>query len=114
MEGASPTTSIQPLSISYEAVSFGVHDYELHPFNEDGTPATQAGSHPFELTTSLVSNELSERQPVALPKDLRFNLPPGMIGNPTAVAQCSEANFATEAKFGQNSGAKPICVRPTP
>ena len=83
-----------------------MHDYELHPFNEDGTPATQAGSHPFELTTSLVSNELSERQPVALPKDLRFNLPPGMIGNPTAVAQCSEANFATEAKFGQNSGAE--------
>ena len=29
----------------------------------------------------------------ALPKHLGFNLPPGLIGDPRAVPQCSEADF---------------------
>ena len=63
---------------------FGMAGYELSPLNEDGTPATQAGSHPFQLTTTLVLEpDRGTPNPVALPKDLSFDLPPGLVGNPT-------------------------------
>ena len=71
--------------------------YQLSPFNEDGAPATQAGSHPYQLTTTLVLNQTNKtgvRTPVALPKDLRFNLPPGLVGDPNAAAQCTMVDFA--------------------
>ena len=96
--GVAPrVSSTQQLTVSGEPTPFGVQSYELTPSNEDGTPATQAGTQPFQLTTTLVTNQTFQpggRQPVALPKDLRFNLPPGLVGNPNAAAQCSEADFA--------------------
>ena len=79
--------------------------YELAPFNEDGTPATQAGSHPFQLTTTLVLNQTAARQPVALPKDLSFNLPPGLIGNPNA------ADAVHDGRLRRARRSKPICAR---
>jgi hypothetical protein len=57
------------------------------------------GSHPFALTTTLVTNQEPShggngaRRPVEDPKDLRFELPPGLVGNPDAAAQCSIAQF---------------------
>ena len=98
--GAPRTTSVQQLTINPETTPFGLQSYELTPVNEDGTPATQAGAHPFQLTTTLVMNQSATREPVALPKDLHFNLPPGLVGNAnlvgsaTAPTQCSEADFA--------------------
>ncbi|HTZ64056.1 MAG TPA: hypothetical protein VMB51_08125 [Solirubrobacteraceae bacterium] len=89
--------STQQLTVSGEPVPFGIRSYELTPLNEDGTPATEAGAQPFQLTTALTTNEdvqIGSRQPVALPRDLSINLPPGLVGNPNAVAQCSEADFA--------------------
>jgi hypothetical protein len=90
--GAPPASSTVPVPISDTRAPFGLASYSLGPFNEDGTPATQAGAHPFELVTSLVLNQIG-REPVELPKDLNFRLPPGLVGNPTAVAQCTMANF---------------------
>ena len=93
--GASRVSSIQHVTVSGEPTPFGVQDYELSPLNEDGTPATQAGSHPFQLTTTVVMNQTRpEPQPIALPKDLRFNLPPGLVGDPNAAAQCTMTNFS--------------------
>jgi len=91
--GAARTSRVQDLTVNGEATPFGVQGYELSPLNENGTPATQAGSHPFQLTTTLVTNQTTARVPVALPKDLRFNLPQGLVGNPNAAAQCTMANF---------------------
>ena len=95
--GALSTSSVQHVTVNGEATPFGVQGYELSPLNEDGTPATQAGSHPFELTTTLVLNQTLQKgdpQPVALPKDLRFNLPPGLVGDPHAAAQCTMTDFS--------------------
>ena len=91
--GAGAVESEQYLTVNGEPAAFGIQAYELRPFNEDGTPATQAGSPPFQLTTQLTLNQAT-RQPVALPKDVSFRLPPGLIGNPNAVAKCSEVDFA--------------------
>jgi hypothetical protein len=73
--------------------SFGVEDYELAFEEEGGALDTQAGSHMFQLTSTLALNQTAEGQPVALTKDLHFKLPAGLIGNATAVAQCTLKNF---------------------
>ncbi len=89
--GASVTRAL-PVPVTDAPPAFGLSGYELAPFNEDGSPADQAGSHPFELTTTLVMNQIA-RQPVQLPRDFRFHLPPGLVGNPSAASQCTMANF---------------------
>ena len=96
--GAAPVSRTLQVHVSGEPAGFGLGGFELTPFNEDGTPATQAGSHPFQLTTTLVMNQIIPpgsvlRQPVELPKDLSFHLPPGLLGNPSAATQCTMANF---------------------
>jgi len=92
--GAPQAASTEQLLVNGSPTPFGIQRYELSPSNGDGTAATQAGSQPFQLTTTLVTNQTSARLPVALPKDLSFNLPPGLIGNPTATTHCSEVDFA--------------------
>ncbi len=92
--GAAQASSTQELLVNGSPIRFGVQGYELSPLNEGGTSATQAGSQPFQLTTTLVTNQTAARLPVALPKDLSFNLPAGLIGNPNTVTQCSEVDFA--------------------
>jgi hypothetical protein len=77
------------------ATPFGVEDYELDAEQEGGAATTQAGSHPFQLTTTtLLNNNLPLTRPPAMVKDLNFHLPPGLLGNPTPFPQCSEQQFA--------------------
>ena len=81
-------------SVSPKAAGFDLAGFELTPLEESGAPATRAGTHPFQLTTVLsLDQTASPREPVALPKDFRFHLPAGLLGNTTAVRQCSMADF---------------------
>jgi uncharacterized repeat protein (TIGR01451 family) len=95
------------LTISAAPVKFGVEAYELTASNEVGSLDTQAGSHPFGLTTTLMLNRTAESpyQP-ALPKDLDFRLPPGLIGNPTPFPQCTEVAFLKSKNFVNECPAK--------
>jgi hypothetical protein len=98
--GGAPAASLQrPITVSDEPTPFGPANYELTAFNENGSLDTQAGSHPYALTTVLDLNRTAEApfQP-AQEKDLRFALPPGLLGNPTPFPQCSSAQF--ESKSG--------------
>lgn len=58
-----------------------------------GPPDTQAGSHPFAITIEFELNKgLIGETPVPLGGEARkvaVNLPPGLIGDPTAVPQCT-------------------------
>ena len=68
--------------------------------NADGTADTQAGSHPYEITTAFAINQSVRRgydepeggEPLAL--DLA--VPPGLVGEPGAVPQCTRAQFDSE------------------
>jgi len=94
--GAPPLSRTFEVPVSGEAAKYGVSRFEAQPFNEDGTPASQAGSHPFQLTTTLVMNQKAvPRLPIELPKDFTFHLAPGLVGNPTAAGQCTMADFFT-------------------
>jgi hypothetical protein len=80
----------------------GASGFEATTTKLDGTPATQAGSHPYELSTAINFNragEFAEQPGVPFPdgdlKDLRLELPPGLIGNPTVIGQCTLAQFNT-------------------
>jgi uncharacterized repeat protein (TIGR01451 family) len=93
--GAPAEAAREAVAIDGSAAPFGVEKYLLKPEQESGAADSQAGSHPFQLTTELALNQTAAEEPVALPKNLQFSLPPGLIGNPNATPQCSQANFNT-------------------
>jgi uncharacterized repeat protein (TIGR01451 family) len=110
--GAAPALSRHALALGESAPLFGAENYELSPEEEGGSLDTQAGSHPFQLTTTLTFTTKGERvnavvgelehevipeaQPVALTRDLRFNLPPGLVGNPTPLPKCRTDLFLAD------------------
>jgi hypothetical protein len=79
--------------------AFGLEDQSVTFTNKDGTPAIQAGSHPYAMTTLLhfktTTNAKSELVPDGSPKEVIADLPPGFAADPTAVPQCSNADFAS-------------------
>jgi hypothetical protein len=104
--GTPPSSVTRPVTISNASVPFGVEQYEMGLEEEGGEPVKQAGKHPFQLTTTIALNQLQdihplihppeftpEVAPAALTKDLDFKLPPGLIGNATAIPQCSTNQF---------------------
>jgi hypothetical protein len=102
---APPRAVTRPLTASAGGTPFGVERYELSPEEEDGSPASQAGSHPFQLTTTIEMNQTFGRDPLhpenelpatpALLKNLNTTLPPGLLGDPTAIPKCSDVAFST-------------------
>ncbi len=84
------------------AEPFGIERYEQTPETEAGALDMQAGSHPYQLTTTLDFNQTLGLEPEehrivpmapALDKNLSFKLPPGLIGDVNAVPQCSDVDF---------------------
>jgi hypothetical protein len=102
-----PAPLEQPVTVKDEPTPFAIERYALAPENEDGTPDTLAGSHPFQLTSTLDLNETLAReqedeqqaQPEpsapALARNLGFELPPGLLGDPQAVPPCPDIDFST-------------------
>jgi len=116
--GAPPASVTRPLVISSNPAPFGLANYELTPFHEDGTPDTQAGSHPFELTTTLGFNsgytEATGPLPTESAKDLQVRLPTGLVGNPNAVPQCTTAQFtAHQNEAGEGLAYTNLCPATT-
>jgi hypothetical protein len=82
---------------------------------ESGPVDVRAGSHPWELTTSFVFNTRLSETGLTIPdedvKDILVELPPGLIGNPTVLPECSIKQFETplesppEESSYENSGA---------
>jgi len=80
---------------------FGIEEYSLIPEEPGGRIDTQAGSHPFQLTSVLAldtqANDKEGRpRTFALPRDIVSELPVGMFGNPTPFAQCTDAQFGAQ------------------
>ncbi len=104
LEGAS---SDEAIPIGSAPVGFGVERFEQAPLNEDGSIDAQAGSHPFQFTTTLTfdqgfgksepEEEYPQAAPLAMPRNLAFDLPPGLIGNPESVPQCPLYKFQPNA-----------------
>jgi hypothetical protein len=89
-----PASIEKQVTISSALPNFGFVDSDVWMSNADGTLDTQAGSVPYSLTATFALNYypgvtnggLSER-------NIDVNVPPGIVGNPTAVPQCTRRQF---------------------
>jgi hypothetical protein len=99
-----PSSTSSPVTISPNPIpSFGFQGSSGWFSNADGTLDTQAGSHPYEFTYSFDMNtshydSSGKKREILVPaggepRNLTVNLPPGFIGNPTAVPQCTRQLF---------------------
>jgi hypothetical protein len=85
------------------SAEFGLNNFDVTFTNKDGTPATQAGSHPFAMTTKFGLNskpgpEVEGEIYAVLDgelKDLSIEEVAGFIGDATAVPRCSTADFSS-------------------
>jgi uncharacterized repeat protein (TIGR01451 family) len=106
--GASTVSASHQLAVG-SVRRFGIEDYSLTPEEQGGGLDTQAGSHPFQLTSvvtlnSQTADEKGAPRTVALPKDIVGDLPPGLVGNPTPFVQCTDSQFAQDAQEQEEIG----------
>jgi hypothetical protein len=113
-----PSTS-RALSVSGLPAPFGLEQFGFEAEDENGAPVTQAGAHPFQLTTVLNLNiephtfhgeggeQVHEVDSGGFAKELRVNLPPGFVGDTRAVPQCSDADFDSTLSDGQGDRCPP-------
>ena len=102
--GGAPTSAstVGLLHIDSAPAGFGVANWDGWFSNEDGTVDTQAGSHPYAATFDLEVNSAPQpgnpNQHFMLDaggelRNTEVDLPPGFVGNPTAVPQCPRDRF---------------------
>jgi hypothetical protein len=112
--GGAPASIKRPITVSSAPVPYGIQRNEIALEEEGGAPTTQAGAHPFQLTSTIALNQLADIEPLsspfakpevtppALAKDVNVKLPPGLIGNATAIPQCTTAQFS-EVNIGEDA-----------
>jgi hypothetical protein len=90
----------------------GISNFDAWASNADGTIDTQAGSHPYEFTVAFAPNNYLGNK-IFLPsggeaKAVNVNLPPGLVGEPNGVPQCTRQEF-DEGEFagGEVGGCPP-------
>jgi hypothetical protein len=116
--GDGPAASeVQEIEVSPEETPFGIERFSARAEEEGGASAAQAGGHPFQTTTTIQLNaghfevaarrlESSVEQP-AQPRNLRFPLPAGLVGNATTVPTCSMADFLERSTVAEAANLCP-------
>jgi hypothetical protein len=95
--GGAPSTAstTDPITVSSKPPAFGFAGWDVWSSNADGTLDTQAGSHPYETTFSYDLNNYFREGGYGYVsaggenESLIAKLPPGLVGDPTVVAQCT-------------------------
>jgi hypothetical protein len=98
---------------------FGIDEFSLIPEEVGGTIDTQAGSHPFQITSAVTLDSQTpdargNPRTVALPKDVIAELPPGFIGNPTPFAQCTDQQFAQNLEAARHGTGESLKINACP
>jgi hypothetical protein len=97
--GQAPSISISRPVLVGESTPFGVQENEFSLEEEGGQPPVQAGSHPFQVTSTIMLNRNAKGLPASLAKDVSVELPAGMVGNPAVTPKCTIGQFL---KVGEN------------
>jgi hypothetical protein len=99
--GGEPVTEVEPTPIDAVDAGWGLvpHSFVADFFEEDGlTPVRQAGEHPDLATFEFDLNTVPypglpepnrQRKPFGDIRHVTVELPPGFVGNPTAVDECA-------------------------
>lgn len=101
--GAPAASTVDPVTIATAPPPFGVDAFDgTVSADAAGTPFTQAGGHPYAATVSIDFNTLTDPAPLRGPlwpvepvKDVLADLPPGLVGDPTAAERCTAAQLAS-------------------
>jgi hypothetical protein len=93
-------------TVGSSSPSFGAAGFSSYASGADGQPATQAGDHPYELTTRIdLANErrnlpdefgavnLTSTEDI---KDVVVDLPLGLLGSALATPQCTFAQLSSQ------------------
>ena len=98
------------------AAEFGLSDFKVSFTGPEGETVTQAGSHPYLMTTSFDVNTEDTGEgifPVESTKDLLVSLAPGFAGDQSATPRCAALDFLTlreSIKPGGGGGRTPSCA----
>ena len=99
--------------LAMQGVGFGIKNFEIRFENEDGTPDTQAGSHPYQFVDFFELNSHFKRMesnadspylrvPDGVLRDVTVDLPPGLVGDPNAPPKkCTGAELRTVNPNGE-------------
>src|SRR6202161_153495 len=92
--GGAPTqaSSEDHVTVSSLPAAFGFSQWDVWFSNADGTSDTQAGSHPYEATFDYKLDTALREGESKLPAETRnieVLLPPGFVGDATAVPRCT-------------------------
>jgi hypothetical protein len=87
--GAAAAAVSQPTTVSSAPVPFGVSDFRMRSFAEDGSLSSQAGGHPFDMLTSFdLNTDLGTYSSPEDVRDVAVELPLGLVGNPLTAPKC--------------------------
>jgi hypothetical protein len=115
--GAPPISTESHNEVSSAAAPFGAERFEFYKAGLNGSQETQAGGHPYELTTTIDLNDTFRITPGQGPKegpytpgdgtgettdvqdvrDVVVDLPLGFAGSTLAAPECTEAQLGSEA-----------------
>ncbi|MBA3866588.1 MAG: hypothetical protein H0X42_09635 [Solirubrobacterales bacterium] len=91
---AASATATETTVISPSPALFGFHEFNAAITEADGTAASQAGAHPYQMTVNFNLNNIATASgsvpPAANAKDITANLPRGVVVNPQVTAKCTE------------------------
>jgi hypothetical protein len=109
--GLAPASAVGHNEASTAPTAPGLSLFESAAVGEDGLPMTQAAGHPFQyVTTYAVDTEPGpETGAPFLPaggsvKDIEVTLPPGLVGNATALPTCARSEFIQQRTVTRPSG----------
>jgi hypothetical protein len=110
--GAGSVSTVDPTRISASPAPFGIDAFDSRITAADGSSFTEAGGNPYGITTWVDFNTLDnshffkgERYPVLPTKDVVVALPPGLLGNPTLLTQCTTGELAN----GSGTQVRSLC-----
>ena len=116
--GGAPLEAKQekPVKFSSTLPGLGFAGVQMWSSNSDGTEDVQAGSHPYQVTFAYAMNSkgfgyVEELLTGGETRELVVNLPPGIVGNPTAMPRCTRKQFDDEEKDPET--AMPSCPAST-
>jgi uncharacterized repeat protein (TIGR01451 family) len=112
--GAPAASTVDPTTITPDLPGFGIDAFaEEATADAAGHSFTQAAGRPYGVTTSIDFNSAPNSAPVKgtpypveATRDVTVDLPPGLLGNPAPLAQCSLPELAN-GDGGLTS--KPLC-----
>ncbi|HXB65030.1 MAG TPA: hypothetical protein VNV42_09180 [Solirubrobacteraceae bacterium] len=89
--GAPPASTTTPIAISSAQAGFGPAPGSVMA----ASSTLQAGAHP-DFTTAFTLETKAPGVPIKNPHEVRFDLPPGLVGNTVGIPQCTMAQVVGE------------------